>query len=203
MNSYEEKDYGIFKMFRQWGLVTAGIPGHFNSCTVGWGSMGVLWAGMESSGAAVTIYLHPDRYTCDFVKEHDTFTLSFFPAKYKKALGYMGTHSGRDGDKAAAGLTPVPMGDSMTYEEANLVFLCRKVYQQQFSKECMSPEILRYHEGMLPNKPADGPEGWQPHWFFIGQIMEVKDVRKEGDQDTDEPFDFRDLFAGMEPPDAK
>lgn len=36
---------------------------------------------------------------------------------------------GRDEDKVkAAGLTPVAIGDSVTYEEANLTFLCKKLY---------------------------------------------------------------------------
>ena len=44
------------------------------------------------------------------VKKADTFTISFFPPEYKKALGYMGYHSGRNENKAAAaGLTPVEL----------------------------------------------------------------------------------------------
>ena len=41
-----------------------------------------------------------------------------------KALTVMGTVSGRDRDKPAeAGLTPVPIGGSVTYKEAELTFL--------------------------------------------------------------------------------
>ena len=64
------------------------------------------------------------------------FTVSFYPESCKKALGYIGSHSGRDGDKAVgAGLTPVEIGQGVTYKEANLTFLCKKLYQHQFSKE--------------------------------------------------------------------
>ena len=203
MNEYVEQDYKMFNLLHQWGLVTAGSIEHFNSCTVGFGSFGTLWAGFGDSDSVVTVYLHPSRYTCDFMKENDTFTLSFFPAKYKRALGYMGTHSGRDGDKAAAaGLTPVSMGEGVSYEEANLVFLCRKVYQQQFLKESMSPEILEYHQSM----PQNGPDGddWQPHWFFIGRILDVKDTRTaEDDEPGENPFDMREMFSGFEPPRGK
>ena len=49
-----------------------------------------------------------------FGKE-ELFTLSHFPEQYRKALGYLGSHSGRDGDKVnAAGLTPV-FADGTTY----------------------------------------------------------------------------------------
>lgn len=35
----------------QWGPVTAGEPGHFNICTIGWGSFGTIWG-----GAALDVY---------------------------------------------------------------------------------------------------------------------------------------------------
>ena len=83
-----------------------------------------------------TVYVHPARYTSEFLTENDTFTVSFYPESCRNALCYMGSHSGRDGDKAAAaGLTPAAMGNSVTYEEANLTFLCKKLYQHQFAKE--------------------------------------------------------------------
>ena len=122
----KDKEYKIFDMFEnQWALVTAGSRERFNCCTVGWGGMGVLW-----NRPVVTVYLHPARYTREFLAENDCFTLSFFPEKYRKALGILGTLSGRDGDKiAASGLTLTPMGESVSYREAELSFLCRKLYK--------------------------------------------------------------------------
>jgi len=39
--TYKEKDYRVFAMFeKDWALVTAGMIERFNSCTVGWGSLG-------------------------------------------------------------------------------------------------------------------------------------------------------------------
>ncbi|MBQ3386214.1 MAG: flavin reductase family protein, partial [Eggerthellaceae bacterium] len=82
MAGFENRDYKIFDLFRnQWALVTAGNPEHFNTCTVSWGSMGTLW-----SRSVITIYLHPSRYTTEFFLNSATFTVSFFPAAYKKAL---------------------------------------------------------------------------------------------------------------------
>lgn len=39
----------------------------------------------------------------------------------------MGSHSGRDTNKVeASGFSPVKIGKSVTYSEANLTFLCKK-----------------------------------------------------------------------------
>ena len=44
MTNYKAKDYRVFEMFsEQWALVTAGTMERFNSCTLGWGSLGNIW----------------------------------------------------------------------------------------------------------------------------------------------------------------
>lgn len=108
MENFKQKAYNVFELFdQQWALVTAGSIEHYNSCTVGWGSLGNLWGPTGRSRPTVTVYVHPARYTCEFLERGDTFTVSFYPPEYRRALGYIGSHSGRDGDKAAAaGLTP-------------------------------------------------------------------------------------------------
>lgn len=128
--TYKEKDYRVFAMFeKDWALVTAGTIERFNSCTVGWGSLGNMWGDGRST---VTVYVHPARYTSEFLKENEEFTVSFLPKSQKRALAYMGIHSGRTENKAeAAGLTPVAVRNSVTYEEAELTFVCRKLYQHQ------------------------------------------------------------------------
>ena len=58
----------------------------------------------------------PARYTQEFMAKYDTFTVSFFPESYRKALGYLGSHSGRDEDKVAnSGLTLVAAGNGVTF----------------------------------------------------------------------------------------
>ena len=155
MKNFRQEDYKVFEMFdKQWALVTAGGMDHFNSCTIGWGSLGNIWAADRKTISTVTVYVHPARYTSEFLKESDTFTVSFYPDQYRKALGYMGSHSGRDGDKAAAaGLTPVAIGDGVTYEEANLTFLCKKTVSAsvcQRRSRTGNPGILRFHAESLP-----------------------------------------------------
>lgn len=89
----------------------------------------------------------------------------------------MGTHSGRTENKAeAAGLTPVAVRNSVTYEEAELTFVCRKLYQHQFTKEDIVSDVQAYYASGAAVYP-DGEGGWQPHIVFIGEILDVIDKR--------------------------
>ena len=126
----------------------------------------------------MTAYLHPARFTRDVLLENSHFTVSFYPEAYRKALGYMGSHSGRNENKDAhAGLTPVAFGDSVTYAEANLTFLCRKIYQHQFAKEDLHEDIQAYYRNNPKSFPVDEKGDWQPHWMFVGEVLEVLDKR--------------------------
>ena len=99
------------------------------------------------------------------------------PFHGKAAVQPFQHQTGLDGDEAAAaGLTPVAIGDGVTYEEANLTFLCKKLYQHQFVKEDLAPEIQEYYASM-PKVYPDFKGGWQPHIVFVGQILGVEDKR--------------------------
>ena len=155
MDDFREKDYKVFEMFdKNWAVVTAGTMDNFNGCTVSWGSMGNIWGSMGKSRPIITVYVHPARYTSEFLNDSDTFTVSFFPE----------------------GLTPKAIGESVTYEEANLAFLCKKLYQNQFSKENLHCDIRKYYAS-FPEMFPDFNGGWQPHIVFMGEIVEVEDRR--------------------------
>jgi flavin reductase (DIM6/NTAB) family NADH-FMN oxidoreductase RutF len=174
MRGFSEKDYKIFEMFsKQWALATAGTPGHFNSCTIAWGAMGTLW-----SRPVITVYLHPSRYTCGFFKENGLFTVSFYPESCKKALGVMGSKSGRDCDKPAlAGLTPEEIEGSVTFAEAELTFVCRKLCQLELPEESLDPQIREYYKNSPKSFPVDENGDWHAHWMFAGEIIGVLDKR--------------------------
>lgn len=108
----------------EWMLITAGNEKAFNTMTASWGGMGVIW-----NKKVVTTYIRPQRYTKEFVDANELFTVSFYDEKYRKALNICGTLSGRDCDKAAkAGLTPLFLDGTTAFEEANMIFVCRKLY---------------------------------------------------------------------------
>ena len=78
MKPFEAKDYKAFTMFEErWALVTAGTLDDFNTCTVSWGSMGNVWGPNGGDISTVTVYIHPARYTQEFMEKYDTFTVSF------------------------------------------------------------------------------------------------------------------------------
>ena len=164
---FEQKDYKVFDLFRNhWAAVAAGTSAKFNACT--------MWTRPGKTGSTVTVYLYPSRYTRELLTESDTFTVNFFPDQYKKALGILGSSSGRDGDKIKkAGLTPVSAGKGVAFEEASLTFVCKKLYQHPMTKADLAPEICDYYESDPGSYPALASGEWEPHWVFVGEITEV------------------------------
>ena len=102
LNPYKINE-NVFKLLDvQWMLITAGNEDKYNTMTASWGGLGVLW-----NKSIATIYIRPQRYTFEFVENNSIFNLSFFDKKYKPALNFCGSKSGRDYDKAKeTGLTP-------------------------------------------------------------------------------------------------
>ena len=148
---------------QEWMLITAGVEGNYNTMTASWGHIGSIW-GHGKKAATSGVYVRPQRYTKEFVDREPLYTLSFFGPEYKNALGYLGSHSGRDEDKVAkAGLTPV-FGDGYTYfAEANLVLVCRKLYRAPILEEgFLDRETL---EKNYPSRDF--------HDLYVGKIEKV------------------------------
>lgn len=117
---------------KDWFLVTAGDEKQYNTMTASWGGMGVLWR-----KNVVTIYIRPQRYTKEFVDKNDRFTLSVLGEEYRKALNVCGTQSGRDVEKfKEAGITPYFLEGTTAVEEAQMIFVCKKMYHQWMKEEC-------------------------------------------------------------------
>ena len=112
------------KIGKQWMLLTGGNRDKYNTMTASWGQLGVLW-----NKNVLTCYVRPNRYTFGFIDKDECFTASFLGEEYRKALSFCGSHSGRDCDKAKeTGLTPAEIDGCMTFAEAELVLVCRKLY---------------------------------------------------------------------------
>lgn len=175
MKAFETKDYKAFTMFEnRWALVTAGTLDDFNTCTVSWGSMGNVWGPNGGDMSTVTVYIHPARYTQEFMAKYDTFTVSFFPESYRKALGYLGSHSGRDENKVAnSGLTPVAAGDGVTFKEAELTFVCKKLYEHQFDEAHLAEKVKDYYASNLAVYTQAGHDRWEPHYMYIGEVVDA------------------------------
>lgn len=111
---------------KEWMLVTAGTPDHFNFMTASWGGVGVLW------GQPVAfVFIRPERYTHEFIERSERLTLAFLGEAHRGALNYCGTHSGRQVNKIeATGLTScLTPGGCVTFDQARLTLECRKLYK--------------------------------------------------------------------------
>jgi flavin reductase (DIM6/NTAB) family NADH-FMN oxidoreductase RutF len=142
-----------------WMLITAEKEGRVNTMTASWGGLGVIWG-----RNAAYVFVRDSRYTKEFIDRESYYTLCFFPDAFHKALGYLGTKSGRDEDKVAkVGLTPV-FGEGYTYfAEAELVLVCRTLYQAPLKEEFFRDAAVM---------DANYPER-DFHDLYIGEIVKV------------------------------
>lgn len=155
----EKLFFNPFQKISDWMLITAGDENGFNTMTASWGGMGVLW-----NKNVITTYIRPQRYTKEFVDNHDTFTISFYSSQYKEALRLLGTVSGRDEDKVAkSGLTPCFLEGTTAFEEATIVFVCRRLYQDPLkAKNFVAKDIIKE---CYPEKDY--------HTMYISEIVKV------------------------------
>ncbi len=123
----------------EWMLITAGNKSHNNTMTAAWGGIGFLW-----NMPVVFTFIRPQRYTYEFSEKYPEFTLSFFDKKYKKALSYCGTNSGRDVDKAKnTGLLAIETEKgNISFEQASIIIESTKIYFDDIKKaNFIFPEI--------------------------------------------------------------
>ena len=144
-----------------WALVTAGTEdAGWNTMTIGWGTAGVLW-----SRPTVTVFVHPWRYTHQFLLDNDYFTIQLFGDEYKRDLGILGSKSGRDGDKVAlTSLMPRAIEHGVTFEEASDTFVCKKIYTQRLDPTLAPPDFLARTGGFYAT---------DAHTVFIGELVDV------------------------------
>ncbi|MGO3417459.1 MAG: flavin reductase family protein [Pseudolactococcus laudensis] len=146
------------KIGKEWLLITAGTADNCNTMTASWGGFGFLW-----NRNVATIYIRPQRYTKTFVDAADTFTLSFFGRDFRKELTYLGHTSGRDENKIAnTGLTPYQLENTVGFEEAEMIFVMKKLYQASIDPEkILDPTISEHY----PEKDY--------HDMYIAEIVKV------------------------------
>lgn len=139
-------------------LLMAGDKTASNAMTIGWGSTGQIWGNDRPS---ITVYVAQNRLTHQFMEKSKYFTVMKINGK---VLEYMGTHSGRDGDKGKAlGLhvAYTPHGTPY-YTEATEVYECEIMYSHQFSRDGFRNDV--------PKKLySDFPPGI--HSMYIGEVI--------------------------------
>lgn len=154
----KEIDLNIIKAIAdEWMLITAGDESGYNMMTASWGFAGEMW-GADS----VIAMVRPQRYTMEFIDGKDYFTLSFY-GDNKDIHKVCGSKSGRDINKTeATGLTPVFADDTVYFEEARLVIVCKKQYVQRLCEDnFVDKEPLRWYQDK------------DYHYMIIGKIEKV------------------------------
>ncbi len=155
-----------FTYFKGKGLLLAvGDKSDFNEMTIGWGALGNIWEGDLST---ITVYVSKSRHTFGYMEKAKYFTVMEFDDSHKEILNYMGTHSGRDGNKAKAlGLhTRFTEHGTPYFEEAKTVFECEMIYHAPFDPQGF---------GSVPQKFYSN-YAYGIHSIYMGKI--VKAMRK-------------------------
>lgn len=146
------------RLINDWALVTAGTIDDYNTMTIAWGGFGDIWW-----VPTISVWVVPTRYTYQYLEREDTFTVQFFGPDHKADLQLLGSKSGRDGDKVAeTSLTPQALGAGVTFAEADVTLVCRKLYSQPLDPQAIPAEVMgKFYTDM------------GTHTHFIGQILEA------------------------------
>lgn len=147
---------------KELALLTAGTANNFNSLTIMYGAVGMIW-----SKNAYFAFIKPERYTWEFVKNNDYFTVTYFPKAYNGIHKIFGYKSGRDTDKVKeAGLTPEFLEHGISFNEASEIFVCKKIYMKQMDRNEEPADVVAMYND--PNNIIYG----ESHYMIIGEIVE-------------------------------
>lgn len=152
-------DHNPFTYFRGHGLLlAAGDSVSSNAMTIGWGALGTVWG-----KPAVTVYVRKSRYTHEFMERGQYFTVMRFADN--RIVDYMGTHSGRDGDKARALGLHIAYTEhgAPYYTEAVEVIECRTM-----SAAVLSGDTFRDDVPDMYSQDED-KDNW--HSQYIGEVV--------------------------------
>ena len=139
-------------------MLTAENIEDFNTMTISWGGLGTIW-----NRPVATVYVRESRYTHEFMDKNDYFTVSFYPEMCKKVLGVLGANSGRDIDKIHdSGLTPKAVGDSVSFKEAEVTLVCKKLFMQRL-------DIAQIPADVASVMYADN----DAHDMYIGEVVDI------------------------------
>ena len=103
--------------------------------------------------------------------ENEYFTVSFFPEHYKKDLGILGSISGHDDPEklCRTSLTPKSLGESVGFEQAELSFVCKKIYCQMLDRKLIPQDVI---DRMYTQDE-------HMHYMFFGEICYAEGKTQE------------------------
>ena len=116
-------------------LVTQGKDGKPNVMTIGWGTIGAIWA-----RPVFIVLVRPSRYTDTRLEEVGDFTVNVPPRELAAAVSRCGTVSGRDHDKfRESQLTPVPGREvrAPIIDECIVHYECRTLHRNDLAPDTL------------------------------------------------------------------
>ena len=142
---------------KEWMLLSAGNETDFNTMTISWGALGYIWG-----APAATVYVRKSRYTHEFIEKNEVFSLTVLKEGYSEQLNRLGSKSGREIDKMLdTGLNPVFIDGCPTFEQAKLVFICKKKFTNEI-----------FEQGFVYEETLDKfYKGRDMHTMYIGEII--------------------------------
>lgn len=146
-------------MSQDWFLLTSGNKDDYNTMTASWGLSGYLW-----NKNIITTYIRPQRHTYEIAKKNDIFTLSFLEENQRDVLRFCGRTTGKKIDKVKeTGLTPIELDGGIAFEQAKMIFICKKIYEQDISvNSFLDLDIVKKN---YPNHDY--------HTSFVGEIISL------------------------------
>lgn len=152
----------------EWGALTLkNKENGFNSMAIAWGELGALWRRKNAGDyvPVISVFVRPQRFTKELIDSEDMFSVSFLEPDMKKALEYIGVHSGRDdfNKLGTAGLKAVESDGTAYIEGARLVFICKKLYADDLREDCFADKEIV--ESSYPKRDF--------HTHYIGEIVRV------------------------------
>ena len=144
-------------------VLSVGDKNNYNSMLISWGSLGVAY-----KKPIFTVYVKPDTYTHEFMEKYDIFTVSFIKNKGSSEFLLYGTLSGRNYNKEKMSGSHIKFLDDggITFEEANEVYVCRKLLTSHFKEEEVDKSIIELYKSNL-----EVYQSTNPHSIYIGEII--------------------------------
>ncbi len=142
-----------------------------NSMTIGWGQVGIEWGKMF-----FTTYIRHGRFTHEQIEATKEFTVSVpleRTPEIAKAIGYIGSKTGREIDKLTDMNLTLSDGKevkSPAIKELPLTLECKVIYQQEQNIDNIPQEIK---ESCYPQDvPSDNPRANKDyHTVYYGEIV--------------------------------
>ncbi|RLD19375.1 MAG: flavin reductase family protein [Caldiserica bacterium] len=141
-------------------LLLSGNANESNVMTIGWGTIGIIWG-----KPIFCVLVRPSRYTDNFIKKYNEFTVNVPSAGMEKTVLYCGTVSGKNYNKFKKKnitLLPGKKVKCPTIKKCDIVYECRVIH-----KNSIVPAEL-----MFEISPKYYPKG-DYHTIYFGEILAV------------------------------